>query len=404
MIITWALICIALILFFLKAKTKPLRFSKFLMFLFIGFTFYEIINYITKIAGNGIVTFTEQYKPVVNLETNIKGNNSDNPDIYYLVFDSYTNSNCFKRAFKFDNSSLDTLLKKEDFYIVPESKSNYFDSPVSIAATLNMNYLPKAATAKTENELTYFCGLRNLEENNLWNFLEKRNYTIHNLSVFNTKKYKSPLNTIYFGNSDEDLLIQKTILNTTLPPLKSFFNKAIPKTVFDEWGDAKQDMLQDTLIIKNELRKTLNKQTENPVFFYSHCLLPHPPYVLDSLGRETNPVPKNGYDPEGYLQQAVYVKGMILRFVKEIKEKSRRPYVIIVQGDHGYRYFKKTINEKECFNILNAWYFSDQDYANLYPTISSVNTYRVVLNKYFKTKLPMLKDTSYFPLVYSFPY
>ncbi len=45
--------------------------------------------------------------------------------------------------------------------------------------------------------------------------------------------------------------------------------------------------------------------------------------------------------------------------------------------------------------ILNAIYFSDGDYEMLYPTMSPVNTFRIILNKWFGTQYPLLADHSY---------
>lgn len=401
LVTVWCLVAIILIILFIKSKSRPVRFSKFLMYLFVMLTFYEGISYIIKISKSGVAVFSKQYRPKIKIDTSTITDPATYPDIYYLIFDSYTNSGCLKRKFNYDNSVLDMALQKEGFYVPLASKSNYFDSPVSIAATFNMNYIPKADSATTETELTYFCGLRNLDNNNLWNFLEKKKYMIYNLSVFNIKKYKTKLKTLYFGNSDEDLLKQKTLQNVTLPPLRSFFNKRIPPPPPDFREASKENMLKDTLIIETELKKVLDKPHPNPVFFYSHCLIPHPPYVLDSLGKPREPVIFNGYSPDGYLQQCIFARGMILRYIQEIKQKAKGPFIIVIQGDHGYRYFRRDINPKECFNILNAWYFSDRNYSSLYNTVSSVNTYRIILNKYFKAGLPLLKDTSYFPLAYT---
>jgi hypothetical protein len=67
--------------------------------------------------------------------------------------------------------------------------------------------------------------------------------------------------------------------------------------------------------------------------------------------------------------------------------------VIILEGDHGYRFYEKKDRLKE-FRNLNAYYFSDRDYRSLSDSISPVNTFRVVLNKYFCNSLPLLKDSS----------
>ena len=80
------------------------------------------------------------------------------------------------------------------------------------------------------------------------------------------------------------------------------------------------------------------------------------------------------------------------------KERNR-PRVVIIQGDHGRRTQTPSekipiISDEKSFMNLNAIYFSDGDYKNLYDSLSSVNTFRVVLNKYFQTNLSLLPDTS----------
>ena len=74
-------------------------------------------------------------------------------------------------------------------------------------------------------------------------------------------------------------------------------------------------------------------------------------------------------------------------------QKAGRPRVVIIQGDHGYRFYTDAKLDA-AFENLNAYYFSDGDYSLLYNGISPVNAFRVVLNKYFGCSLPLLKDSS----------
>jgi hypothetical protein len=50
----------------------------------------------------------------------------------------------------------------------------------------------------------------------------------------------------------------------------------------------------------------------------------------------------------------------------------------------------KQLREKN--GILNAYYLPGVDSSVLYPTISPVNSFRVVFNTYFGTNLPLLPD------------
>ena len=91
---------------------------------------------------------------------------------------------------------------------------------------------------------------------------------------------------------------------------------------------------------------------------------------------------------EGYLRTIQYINNQIKPIVSTIIQESEIPPIIVIHGDHGY------MDEKPLrFLILNALYLPDAQ-AELYPEISPVNTYRVILNEYFGLDLPLLKDES----------
>ena len=46
--------------------------------------------------------------------------------------------------------------------------------------------------------------------------------------------------------------------------------------------------------------------------------------------------------------------------------------------------------------ILNAYYFPDQNYKNLYQRITPVNTFRLIRKQYFGQDIDLLPDRSYF--------
>jgi hypothetical protein len=47
-------------------------------------------------------------------------------------------------------------------------------------------------------------------------------------------------------------------------------------------------------------------------------------------------------------------------------------------------------------SILNAYYLPGDGKNKLYPSISPVNSFRIVLNTYFGAELPLLPDRTYF--------
>jgi hypothetical protein len=102
-----------------------------------------------------------------------------------------------------------------------------------------------------------------------------------------------------------------------------------------------------------------------------------------------------------YIDQLHYSDEIILEAVDTILAESKTPPIIIIQGDHGpVSYFGEDEIEKsnmrEQHSILNAYYFPQQSYDLLYPSISPVNSFRVVLNTFFDGQYEMLPDKNYF--------
>ncbi len=111
-------------------------------------------------------------------------------------------------------------------------------------------------------------------------------------------------------------------------------------------------------------------------FIYSHFYTTHQPYVLEPDGSLLWPINE---DNNGYIAAVQYTKKRILEVIDEIIADSKNPPVIIIQADHG----KEGENEFDEFKILNAYYLPGIEKQIIYSTISPVNTFRIIFNKYF---------------------
>lgn len=87
--------------------------------------------------------------------------------------------------------------------------------------------------------------------------------------------------------------------------------------------------------------------------------------------------------------------------IDRILSNSTTSPIIIIQGDHGpgsrlnwQNAGKSDLTER--FSILNAYYLPGINSAELPPTISPVNSFRVVLDSYFGADLPLLPNLSFF--------
>lgn len=127
-----------------------------------------------------------------------------------------------------------------------------------------------------------------------------------------------------------------------------------------------------------------------PKFVFIHLIVPHPPYAFDENG---NPIVGGSVDAKyGDLNQVKFINKFILPGLKTLIEESSTPPVIILQGDHGPMVED---NHPAELKILNAYYLP-KGMEWLYPTISPVNSFRVVFNSYFGTSFPLLEDVSYY--------
>ncbi len=152
-----------------------------------------------------------------------------------------------------------------------------------------------------------------------------------------------------------------------------------------------------------------------PKFIFAHIEAPHPSYVFDKEGKVVSNEPydpsgKQWLDKQGYLGQLQFVNKKTLDVVEAILQNSKQPPVIIIQGDHGTDTVlnwvdhpnKKRLDERSY--ILNAYFFPGDGQKKLYPTISPVNTFRMVFNIFLGQKLPLLEDNTYFSNYYKTPY
>jgi hypothetical protein len=179
------------------------------------------------------------------------------------------------------------------------------------------------------------------------------------------------------------------------------------------WGDERRIQYER---VKYEFdRLSRIPQEEAPTFVYAHFLTPHPDYVFNRDGSFRPPMTEAEIIQRGaevvfserYVDQLVATNAMVESLINSLITASDTPPIIILQSDEGpypdfadgFKWTETSGNNLDLrvkSGILNAYYFPGVDQSVLYPTITPVNSFRLVFNLYFGTNLDLLPDKYYY--------
>ncbi len=82
-----------------------------------------------------------------------------------------------------------------------------------------------------------------------------------------------------------------------------------------------------------------------------------------------------------------------MELVDYVQVHNKPNTVIIIEGDHGFQYFRADSIPLFAFKNFSAIYFPDKKYENLYDTMSPINLFRIIFDKYFGQHFGLLKDS-----------
>jgi hypothetical protein len=318
------------------------------------------------------------------------------PDIYYIILDMHASSTTLKEIYNYSNAYLDTFLESRGFYIASKSHSNYAITDLSIASSLNMEYLNNLKEKVGRNKNSKAILYQMIKNSNVSRFLKSKGYrNIHFCSGYGVtgKNHYADINYCSYSFPSE---FTKVLIDTTA--LSSFFANFV-----------EPDIIRNRVMyIFDELSKIPN--IDGSKFTFVHLPIPHPPYVFGRNGEKRFQIGIKTKDKEKYLDQLIFVDKKLSFAIDQILSKSKTPPIIIVQADHGPDNAGDLNSPtdmllKERFNIFNAYYLPNKDRNMLYESVSPVNSFRVVFDLYFDSKFGLLKDMSYlskFEDLYSF--
>lgn len=397
--VIWGVLLIISLLFAGRKKARYERITPGLNVVSLGLVLFILAQIIWfRIPRNNNQPAAE-FAPIKELH--IAGNEVP-PDIYYIIIDSYGRSDLLKNAFDYDNNQFLNNLRSMGFFIAECAQSNYNRTDVSLASSLNLDYLQNLSEAFKPPSKSRRTLWASIDNNAVKMMLDGVGYTSIAFStgfawseIDSSDVFLAPSSFGLSLSSFEVLLLRTTparYLETTglinLTELDGMHFRERTQYIFDSF-------------------EVLVKQ-DGPKFIFIHILPPHPPFVYAPDGSYTDPATFLNEDQRytsvsyisGYRNQIEYISEQIEKAVQTILNGSNSAPIIILQGDHAP--WLQTGTGK--FKILNAYYLPGHNDL-LYPTISPVNTFRLIFNTYFGTDYDLLPDTSYYspiPSIYEF--
>ena len=338
------------------------------------------------------------YPPKTISKNYIPQNNPDSskPDIYFLLFDEYTNSQTLKKVWGYNNVGITDWLSQKGFYIVDSSRTNYNFTLFSLSSIFNLNYLDPSKGQDGTNEQNVIKASCSLSDNELFSILEKDNYAIHFLAPFQNRIEENNLGN-YFDFLTDEQLYRQTILgnleNRFIWDIKgSRFYKPDAEKPYAELTEKLKLVKRTITEIKNTTDSNANRK---PQFVYGHLMIAHIPHVFNQAGQVMTEKEVFGATPfQTYTAQVAYANQVIRDLVGYIHTHNKKNTIIIIEGDHGFRHFSPELMPVYSFPNFSAIYFPDKNYGLLNQHLSPVNLFRVVLGQYFGIQLPLLKDSS----------
>jgi hypothetical protein len=322
------------------------------------------------------------------------------PDIYYLVLDEYGGDRAMRELLGFDNRPFLKALEDRGLYVPAHPTTNYPRTSLYLASTLNLEYLhrlvPRGKPVTEENLMPLIV------DDVVPKFLKAKGYRYVHVGSWVRLTATNP----------------QADMNVTLGRgLSEFSNALIGQTQFQPalenvgtlaWARQQYDRAHFQF---DQLAKS--KDLPGPKFVFGHVIVPHWPYVFDEHGGFSDsriplaslrpPLPRISQEiRQRYLEQVKFVNRKTLALIDELLAgPPESDPIIVLQSDEGF--FTWLLNPAKAtdrdlqqhFNVLSAYYFPRLERTGLYPTITPVNTFRLIFANYFGAKLPLLPDRNY---------
>jgi hypothetical protein len=335
------------------------------------------------------------------------------PDIYYIILDEYANAKNLLELHGFDNSAFLDAMRGRGFYVAEDSRANYPATFLSLASSLNMDYMNFLAGYGRDFAVPYHL----IDYSRVSGILRNAGYQIvYFPSIYYVTRDMESGDFIYRLERELPVLeveyssFDLELLDSTL--LGALLNEDEDFDITNDYREATWFALDNTRTIP---------LMDGPTFAFIHITVPHRPYVFTADDAPANPggthvdgifIGAGTYAPFTeesnileYLDQVNYINRAIAALVDDIIASSDTPPIIIIQSDHGNRMqHEPGVDDwgpaeiyQNVFPILNMYYLPGYDMSSIDPAITPVNTFRMIFDFYLGTELGLIENRSFYP-------
>ena len=328
----------------------------------------------------------------------------DDPDIYLVLLDGYPGADAGALDPTWDAAAFGEALRSRGFGMADGTRSNYLQTPQTIASVLDMRHLediPALDPPWGPPSLDGFRLRQAMNEAAALSTLHKRGYELTAIAsgwaeaeLRRVDRYVEPIGL----NEFEVGLLNGTGVGDVLTFLASDFPSAIQRGRIESSFDA--------------LAAEAAREPESPKFVFAHIAAPHPPWVFDAAGNARRDVLRTYYQDAArargidradairrHLDQATHVASLTIATVDRILAAADSPPVIIIFSDHGpgtgfdpTRPLESDLVERSS-NILAVY---SPGHPGLFASSTTpVNILARVFNAYLGTAIPEQPDTTY---------
>lgn len=325
----------------------------------------------------------------------------DAPDIYWLIFDSYGRGDVLLDLYDYDNQSFLTALRERGFYTAEKGHANYMTSPLSISATMGMDHIAGLSGDELERVISGRHSLRwDFDSTILANTAVDLGYDIH---TFNARSPFGFVGFTPFSSRFADTTVLQALQAT---PVRDLFSR--------QWPSQFHSVNEKMIAISSD---------PNPTFAFNYNLPPHDPFLFNADGTVRQDIVhlyQMGVGPDAaarmrplYIEQLKFVNSVIQNTVDEILSNSHGTPIIVIQSDHGplsetITHQTATENRDDVYGrppiekqlrervpILNAILVPESCRSALYPTLSPINTFRLIFDSCLGSNYGLIDDASY---------